>query len=233
MTAAPLFHVTDDLSPAFHAYAMERGLRGKELAETVRIIMRKIVFHAINNTPKGDRAKLLEYMERKVYDSKVTLTKLGANPSKAAAKRAARVERWRGTLAAWIVFKLNIYGARSKKPDQAFAAVNKWVMRVAFGTNLHRAGFIKARGALRVASSERLPRLKESQGDYQERIGEEIVDLLVENWASAKGPRSVGITGIAGDAIEKAFPSVEVELTERLFQKFTESAKKSGFSVAA
>lgn len=228
-----LFQVDDQFSPAIQAYAFDRGLRGKELQETARIVMRKILFHAIQNIPKGNKEKFLKYVEQKVYSSKVTLTKLKENPSKASVARAAKVERWRGTLAAWIVFKLNIFGARAMKPERAFAAVGRWVAQKSFAFNLHKAGFLKARSALRVPSGEKLPRLRNVPGDFQERVTEEIVDLFAENWASAQSRGSLGIAGLAPDAISKAIPAAEAEITERLFQKFTMAAKRNGFEVSA
>lgn len=230
--ATPLFTVQDDLSDALYQYALAKEMHGKPLLESFRKVERNWIFRTIAAIPKGDREKFIRYMEKPVFESKVGHA-LPMNNSKAAVSRAAKVNRWKGTLGAWLVFKLNVEGARNKPPEAAYAIVNKWVMRKAAATNLHRAGLLPAAQAVRAPQAgARLPRLKSQPGSFQETATEDVVEFLAENWARAAGPHAVGVVGIAGNAFEAGAVIVTEELRSWTAELMGNTARRHGFDVS-
>lgn len=229
--------VTNTLSGSLLDLAHSRLLRGKPLADSMRVIMRKWVYDAIAAIPRGDRAAMLAYFQRIVYQSKVAPALARIDPfstSRRAAESAARIDKWRGTLAAWIVFKLNPYGARSKDPGSAFQRVNRWVSNKLFATNLHKAGLFKARSQLHAPpGSDPLPKLRNAPGDYTESVADGIVDLLAENWASAGGPRAAGIAALAPGAFADTSDKLAEECFQSMLHSLLQAAKEAGFSAAA
>lgn len=234
--------VFTDLSAvdALREYAADQGMRGKGMIEVMRKVMRYWVSFHLAKVPRGDRAKVRDYMMRNVAVLKkaTAASQLPAGASKAAAKRAANVDALRGTVAARIVAGLNIYSARSvKSPSQFYQLVKRFIARREFATNVHRAGSLKALRALKVPRGGRIPNLKEVPGDYREDVEAEAAEILVENWASARAnrasPNPKGITGLAGDSFERALTEVD-----RLFARFVsenrdQTARRLGFTVSA
>lgn len=227
-----LFVITDlSLSGAFRTYARQQELRGKGIAETAKKFMRMWVGEALDRIPPGDRDKVQRYLLQQTATARVAAA---TKDTKKAARSAALANQFRHTIAARIVAALNIYHARGKPADQFYSAVNRWFQRRLFAVNLHRAGLLPARRQLRLADRKgRMPRLSAAPGDYGETLTEDIVTLVVENWASARktptNPSPKGITGLAGGAFDSALNAVNARITDYVLQNMRIAANRSGF----
>lgn len=231
-----LFEFTDlTLHTAFRDYALQRELRGKGVADTAAKFMRMWVDEALSLIPAGDRDKVQRYLLQQVTAYRA-LTAPGKNTKKAA-RQNALANQYRHTLAARIVGALNIYSARGNDAGQYYQKVNRWVQRRIFAVNLHRAGLLPARKALRLRDGKgNMPRLKSAPGSYAESLTDDIVTLTVENWASSaktpSNPTPKGITGLAGNAFESSLGAVYSRLESYVIADMGRAAARSGFNVS-
>lgn len=232
--ADPLFEITDvSLNRAFVEYARQRELRGKGVLDTAQKFMRMWVDAALALVPAGDRGKVEAYLLRQTAGIR-NLTS-PAKDTKKAKRENALGNKYRGTVAARIVAALDIYGVRGKDSATFYRGVNRWVQRRKFAVNLHRAGMLPARKALRIRDPKgNPPRLKSAPGSYQESLTEDIVTLTVENWASSQKTKTnqnpKGITGLAGRAFESSLPTVYARLEEFIIADLNRAGRRVGFS---
>lgn len=229
-----LIDVADGLSPALYQFAVLRALRGRDMADAMRWIMKEWVKSAIESIPGTSRARILQDLSARVTTTRRAISAIQSiNPFQttlAAAKAAGRIDRWRGTLAAAIVAVYNIGGARHKAAGAFYQAVNKWAMRKAFGANLHKAGLQQARRALHISAGGEPAKLRRAPGDYRETITEEAAEMLAENWASSAGKSAAGITGLAPNAFLGTISAVEEKFKLRMQREMVLAARQSGFA---
>ena len=227
MTGA--IHITDlSAIDTLRRYAGAEAFRGKGMAETMKKVMRFWVDFATEKIPKGNAAKV----ESDLRGVLTNYSRLKSNKSKAA-------NEWRGTYAARIVAMIDYQGARKLKGAAFYAKVRLFVRRRKFAVNLHRSGMRPAFMALRnrMARAGRLPQFKDQPGGYIERVKDQVVEILVENWARAGGPKADGIGGTiagknTGEAFNEALGQVEILLADFLQQDVKKWAEKNGLTAA-
>lgn len=230
-----------DVLPMVEAWAAHASLRGKDMQAVFRKVMRFAVDFLIAKTPKGDRVKLKNnlhaltetYLQESAKSGRRRLKSAGAN-------------KWRGTVAASIVFRLNYNGARTAAMERSpkfYAEVGRFVAGRNYALNLHAAGFRPAQRELHGAfAGVRLPGFKREPTGGPGRItssfnSDTVAGILVENWAQAADvpgrPSPIGAQGVLGDKIKELMPDLD-----RLFAKFLQediirAAKVAGFKAAA
>ena len=230
------FKVVDlTLQSAFHDWAIQRELRGKGVADTAAKVMRYWVESALEEIPAGDREKVGTYLRTKIteYSSLTAAAARGATPTtKSGQKKVARANEYRGTIAARIVAALNIYQSRGKSFEQFYANVNKWVQRRIFSVNLHRAGLLPARRTLRLRDKKgNMPRIKNAPGSYGERITDEVVVIMVENWATSHG--GDGIVKLAGSAFDIGLAKATERIAGFVQADLEKTARRVGFTATS
>lgn len=211
-------------SEALRKYAGMQALRGKSMAETMKKVMKFWVSFAIAKVPKGDAEKIMRDMQTIV-----------TNYSRLGTRRGKTADAWRGTYAAMLVAMLNWQGARKLKGAAFYAKARMFANRRRFAANLHRSGMRPAMMRLRakMTSAGRLPQFKNQPGGYVERVGDRVVDILVENWAKAGSKRSGGITKLAPHAFTDALAEVDAMLAEFFLQDVKKWADKVGLTPGA
>ncbi len=215
-------------SDALRRYAGAEAFRGKGMAETMKKVMRFWVDFATAKIPKGDPAKI-----------ESDLKSLVAGYSRLGTRRGKAADAWRGTYASRIVAMIDWQGARKLKGAAFYAAVRRFVARRKFASNLHRSGMRPAFLALRnrMSRAGRLPQFKDQPGGYVDRVKDQVVEILVENWARAGGPKSDGIGGTiagknTGEAFNEALGQVEILLAKFLQEDVKKWAEKNGLTAA-
>lgn len=234
MTTAPLFTVTDmSAIPALQRYAVAQGLRGKDIIETVRKVVRYWVSFALHKIPKGDPKKIRDSLTQIV----TTYSKVNTRNVRSATRVA---NRWRGTLAAKLVFLLDYQGARAAAGfgdiEGNYRRATLFTNRRSYAAGLMRSGLREAVMRLHNvagANPGRLPKFKNQPGSYDEKFTESVTTIIVENWARAAGARSKSIAQLRGDAFSSALPEVERMIADFLAQDMKKAAQKEGFQVAA
>lgn len=214
--------ITDlSASDALMRYAGIEALRGKNMAETMQKIMRFWVSFAIKKIPPGSEDKIWKDM-----------TAIVTNYARLGTKRSKTADAWRGTYAAMIVAKLNWQGARTLRGAAFYGKARLFANRRKFAANLHRSGMRPAIMQLRgrMGSIGRMKKFKNQPGGYTEKVQDRVVDILVENWAAAGSPGSVGITGLAGGAFETALAEVETMLADFFIKDTKKWAEKVGLT---
>jgi hypothetical protein len=230
------FKVVDlTLVPAFRDWGIQRELRGKGIADTASKVMRWWVESALEEIPAGDRSKVETYLRTKIteYSSLKAMAARGKAPTtKAGLRKVERANALRGTIAARIVAALNIYQSRGMKFEQFYANVNKWMQRRIFSVNLHRAGLLPARRTLRLRDRKgNMPRIKNLPGQYSERITDQVVSLMVENWAASRD--GDGIVKLAGSAFHRGLAQVGIRIAGYVAEGVAKAARRVGFKVGA
>lgn len=233
-------------SLALTRYAGIEALRGKTMAETMKKVMRFWVDFAVKKVPKGDRGKIMRELSQVVTSySKISssMTGVSTNLKTRKTKRAAHVDRWKGTYASIIVAKLNYNKAKGSGWDHFYKSVALFVRRRLFASNLHRSGFRPAFMRLRgkMSSLGRDPKMRSDAGGYIDSVKERVVEILVENWASAredwepgvpKKHKPDGISKLAPNAFNEALVQVEAMLTDFFYKDVKKLAKEVGFDVS-
>lgn len=234
MSAAPAiegqFRIVDfSASDAFLRYSHAEALRGKGLAETMKKVMRFWVDFATAKIPAGSADKITADLKQVI-----------SSYSRLSTRRGKTADAWRGTYAARIVSMIDWQGARNLRGAAFYAKVRQFAARRRFAANFHRSGMRPAFLALRgkVAKFGKLPQFASQPGRYKDDVKEAVVDILVENWAKAGGPRSDGITGTingknTGMAFEDALVQVEALLNGFMDQDIRRAAERSGLTVVA
>ena len=225
-----LFTVTDmSAVDALRRYAVAQGLRGKDLAETLRKAMKFVVSFSISKIPKGDPAKIRANLTRIVS----TYSKLETRNVRSKARAS---NQWRGTLAAKLVFILDWQNARLDAAfgdiEAAYKKAGLFTQRRTFAAGLHRSGLREAAFRLRATSGAgRLPKFKDQPGRYDEQLAEDVSSILVETWARAAGKDSKDPTQFYPDVFERVMPEVDQLLAGFLEKDMQRAAVKEGFTV--
>jgi len=220
--------VDTSANDALRRYATAQGLRGKDIIETVRKVMKYLVSFAIKKIPRGDPQKIRA-------DLTQVLTTYSRISTRNIRSQSAVANKWRGTLAARIVFMLDWQGARVAAAfgdyDGAYQKASLFTNRRVFAAGLHRSGLREAITRLRASSGGgRLPKFKNQPGSYDEQISDNITTILVENWARAANANAKGITGLAPDAFSAAMPEVERMLTDFIARDMLAAAAREGLT---
>ncbi len=151
-------------------------------------------------------------------------------------------DKYRGTVAAMIVQRLNWKGAnsaRNKRGGPAFyGKVGQFINARVFSRNVHKAGFKPALVALKAGTKERTPNYRKMPGSFSQKVEDWAATLLAENFASAaKRPGNtaepLGIAGLAPDCLSAAEPEVAAQLEKWLAEDLAAAAIKAGLSKAA
>lgn len=236
--AQPLVKIIDlNLIQAFDTWSMQRGLRGRDIADTIAKVMRYWVSFAMAKVPRGDASRIRQELKRIISGYSI----LGGHTVKTKKAHALR-----GTMAAAIVAILNYKGARDlarARSPEFYTRVNQYINARAFSANHHRGGFIPAINVLGrggkltgdAASPSRLPKYKHPSGSIAHKFTDQLASIVVENFASssANDPfrAPAGITGLAGRAFDTALTEVVTLIGKFLQQDLEKSAKAAGFTV--
>ena len=227
---------------AFDQWAVARGMRGKDLAETVSNVMKYWVSFAMAKVPRGDRAKVRENLTRLVSTYSAIDRQIYSGKRN---KDTRRADALRGTVAAAIVAILNYKGARElarQRSPEFYSKVREFIGKREYSVNHHRGGFIPAINVLGrgkgSTAGDRPPKYRHPSGLIAHQFTDELAEILVENFASQSGDhpfrtRPDGITGIAGDAFDAALGEV-LELVSDFLQKdMLDAARSAGFTVTS
>jgi len=225
-----LFTITDTSAlTALPRYAVAQGLRGKDLMQTVRKVMKFFVSYGVAKNPKGDPEKIRANLTRivRTHEKLGSLNVRGKN----------RVSnQWRGTMAARVIFKLDWQGARV---DAGFGDIEGYYRKAAlfynrrrFASGFHRSGFREAIMRLRAGSGVgRLPKFQRQPGLYDEQLSENLTSILAESWARGAGKDAKDPTQFYPDVFELAMPEVDRKFGEFLEQDMQAAAVREGFTV--
>lgn len=214
-------------STALGQWAMQRGLRGKDIADTVAKAMGYLVKNALRRIDKGDRAKIERSLLTIIQEERQ-----GAAKRKRA--KGVQAEKFRGTLAARLVYLLDYKGARAQfraRSPKFYQTVGQWYRARLFSTNLHRAGLLPALSTLRQGTEGPMPRYRKAPGDIKHAFTAEDAEIVVRNWASSAerlGRQPAGITGLAGDAFEAGLSEMERRVAEFLQRDMEAAAARAG-----
>jgi len=223
------------LLPALELWAASASMRGKTMQDIFRKAMRFAVDFAIAKTPRGDRDKIksdLSQLTQEYIIAENTATRVRPRV------KTASANKWRGTIAAALVFLINYKGARAfaRTRDPGFyALVGKFASGRQYATNLHKAGFKPAQQELRGPSpGVRLPIFHHPPGGITQHFDSDAVaGILVQNWASSAqipGRRPPdGVAGLIGDRINDVLPELNTLFTRFIEDDLIMSATKIGF----
>lgn len=230
-----LFQITD--TSAIHSlakYAAKEALRGKGMMESARKVFAFLVSFALAKIPNGDPKKIRAQLLQVVVASRRLSAWQGASSSLRTRRVRRAADELRGTLAAKLVWLLNYAGARAAKGPAFYKLVRKFVSGRIYSARLHRAGLLPALSGTKArAKGGRLPKFRHTPGSYAEALTKDVATILAENWASAHGPNSKGIIGLAGYAFDTALPEVDRLLTSYLLKDIEKAAREAGFQVPA
>lgn len=233
-----------DVLQAFDQWALARGMRGRDIYDTIAKVMRYWVSFAMAKVPLGDPARVRAGLMRQIR-SYSALGRIVHSGGRNAGTR--RADALRGTVASAIVAILNYKGARDlakARSPQFYARVNEYIRKRAYSVNHHRGGFIPAISVLgrgkgsdpAASGGVRMPKYRHPAGSMAHSFTDELAHILVENFASQSGEhpfrtRPVGITGLAGRAFEEALGEVGVMIGEFLRRDMENAASVAGLSV--
>lgn len=237
---------------AFDRWAVARGMRGRDLYDTVAKVMRYWVSFAMAKVPKGDAGKVREGLRRQIRTySQIAARHTGSYTNLRSRKThrgpgAAQADIYRGSVAAAIVAILNYKGAntlaRARSPEFYKKAAEYERNRV-YSVNHHRSGFMPAINVLgRGKGSDpgngnvRMPKYRHPRGLIAHDFTDELAEILVENFASQSGnhpfrTKPDGIAGLAGDAFDKGLAEVVKMVGEFLYHDLANGAAEAGFVV--
>lgn len=227
----PLLRVKDvSALDALRRYATAQGLRGKDIIDVVRKAMKYWVSFSIAKIPKGDPQKIRAHLTQIVS----TYSKLSARNARNANRTS---DKWRGTLAVQLVFKLNWQDARLAGAfgdiEGSYRKAALFTSRRVFAAGLHRSGLREAVLKLRAGSGAgRLPKFKNQPGAYAEKLADNVTSILVESWAKAAGSHAKDPTQLYPNAFTQALPEVERLIAGFLEKDMKTAAAKQGFTVS-
>jgi hypothetical protein len=243
----PLVKIIDlNLIQAFDQWAVQRGMRGRDSADTIAKVMRYWVSFAMAKVPRGDAAKIRQDLRRIIttYSNLRAIAGPKTNLRTRKTTRDARADQLRGSMAAAIVAILNYRGARDlakARSPQFYAKVNQFINARAHSANHHRSGFLPAINVLgrgtgkgtanSAAVAGRLPKYQHPPGAVAHKFTDQLASILVENFASAAGPHAAGITGLAGGAFDAGLTEVIAMIGNFLRDDLLKSAQAAGFAV--
>ncbi len=233
-----------DVVSAFDRWAIARGMRGKDIFDTIAKVMQYWVSFAMSKIPQGDRAKVRANLMRTIRNysalDRVVYAGKGKN------RDIRRANMLRGTVASAIVAIINYKGARElarARSPQFYAQVAKYIGSREYSVSHHRAGLLPAinvlgrgKGTSAADRGTGMPKYKHPPGFMAHDFTEELASILVENFASQSGnhpfrTRPSGIAGLAGDAFDTALAEVVGMVGEFLHHDMANAAAASGFTV--
>jgi len=234
----PLVKIIDlNLIQAFDQWAVQRGMRGRDIADTIAKVMRYWVSFAMAKVPRGDAGKIRAHLQ--------TLIVSYSRAKRGGKSRSA--DRYRGTMAAAIVMILNYKGARElarARSPQFYQRVNQFINARAYSANHHRSGFLPAINVLgrgkganaKNAINTRVPKYRHPPGYVAHKFTDDLASILVENFSSQSADHPFrtkpdGIAGLAGGAFDSALGEVIEMIGGFLKADLEKSAQKAGFKV--
>lgn len=231
MQESQLFLPVDfSVLPALDAWGKYASMRGKSVEDVMKKAMRYALDFAIAKTRKGNREKVRADLSRVIAVYKGTRKNSKAKAS----------NQWRGTMAAAIIWRLNLRNGQTlavNKSPAFYSAVAKFVNGREYAVNLHAAGWKPAQRALRgPSSSVRLPSFRKAPPGSEPRMSfsADLAEIIVENWASSAAvdgrPTPTGMQGAIGDRINEILPDLEALFTKFLAQDIMLAANEAGFS---
>jgi len=213
---------------AFDEWAELQKLRGKSGEQVLRKLMTYWISFAIAKIPAGNAETIRADL--------MTLRRNYKPPIIGAKGKAA--DRYRGTIAAMLVQRLNWKNANSAKNKRGGSAfygkVPQFINARVFSRNVHKAGFKPTLAALRAKSPDRTPNYGKMPGTYEQDINDWSATLIAENYASsAQRPGNtlapLTIVGLAGDCLSAPEPEVARQLEKWLAEDLIAAANRTGF----
>lgn len=237
----PLIHVrldTSQLGPAFARWAELRRRRGRSDEGVPRKVMRFWISAAMSRIPRAEAEKIGKDLMKIASLKKKAGTGGGNAKSRRRRRRlSALAEKYRGTVAALLVQRLNWRNANTDKKKNGgsmfYSRVGQFIGARKWSRGVHRAGFFPVIRALKAERHGYLPRLKKVPGTYVEKFADDAATLIAENMASSAqrpgGPAPDGIAGVAPDCLKDS----EADMA-RLFEKWlaedeADYARRAGF----
>jgi hypothetical protein len=222
-------------------FGASREISGRQFHQTARYAMRLWVSFALNKIAAAEPSKIRSALSRVVTGYTVMATASIGSRTNLKSRKTSRVkaaDQWRGTLASKIVGMLNYRNARTAPRSDFYRIVGKFVRGRVFGARIHRAGMGPAMDATadvgRVRREGRkLPKYRKAPGSYEQRLKADTADILVENFASAFGPRAKGIVGIAPEAFNSSAAEVDRLLGLYAERNLREAARSAGYTARA
>lgn len=232
-----------DCITAFDQWALARGMRGKDIFDTIAKVMQYWVSFAMSKVPKGDAGKIRRHLETLT----TSYSRIGSG-DRAKLRGSRTSNRLRGTIASAIVHILNYKGARLKAAfgDDAgyYATVNQYINARAYSANMYRGGFMPAinvlgrgKGADPGNSGQiRAPKYRHPTGSIAHSFTDQLASILVENFAAQSDnhpfrSKSSTIETLAGDAFDKGLVQVIEMVGSFLKNDMEKAAAASGFTV--
>jgi hypothetical protein len=222
--AAALTFTDTSLQKSLARYAAARRVRGRTDQDTLRKVMKEWLFLAWEKIPAGNKPKIQANLMQIV-------TKYKAAGKRRSKSKAAN--EMRGTLAMHIIMKLNYGGVREAAPkggwqtDAPYRIAKRFVKMRLFSSNMHRAGLFKGFDLVHGRPGGGGPRYRKAPiGSADESLGNQLTEILVENWASSKG--GIGISGLAGDAFEATAAAVATRFRQFAIEDELVNAQKYG-----
>lgn len=233
------------LNAALANYARLRQGRGRDLQDTLRLVMKYWVSFAMSKIPKGDK--------NKVQQGLMTLTQKYSRVSaraRSSVRSGARGNKYRGTIAAAVVAMLNYRGARLKaafgNDDAFYGDVASYVNARKYSVNLHAIGgfspALAVIGRYRTRADSSIgtgsgPKYGTPPGLIEEQLTGDLAEILVENYASAAtkpgSPAPLGVGGLPGGntAFSESLPQIIKLFTQFASQDEMKLLKAAGFPV--
>lgn len=213
---------------AFDEWAELQKLRGKSGEQVLRKLMTYWISFAIAKIPAGNAETIRADL--------MTLRRNYKPPVNGVKGKVA--DRYRGTIAAFIVQKLNWKGANAAKNKRGGSAfygkVGQFINARVFSRNVHKAGFKPTLAALRSKATDRMPNYRKMPGTFEQEITDWAATLISENFASAaqrpgNTDAPLGIAGLAPDCLSAAEPEVARQLEKWLAEDLIAAANRTGF----
>ncbi len=229
--------VTDSsLLPCTAAYIASEAMRGRSYMQTLQKVMRFWLSFCLKRVPKGDKAKVENYLMKEVDHIKASGAEaaLPGDASKQAKRRAANIDRFRGTLIARLIRKFNIYGARARRAPAAFYQLcARYLSRRKSSVNVHRASLIDPLRKLKGTAGDGM-KAKHSPHALVEKATEAFASIAVDAWGSSRktksNPRPKGMAGVAGKVFHQTMSMLERITAQWLTERLLPPARRSGFT---
>lgn len=218
MSQTPLQFTDLSLQHSLSRYAAARRHRGGTDQSTLRKVMREWLFEAWERIPEGNKPGIRANLMR-IITTYARATK---------GRKSKAQDEMKGTLAAKVIWMLDYKGARKLKGAAFYRMAKRFLNMRMFSANMHRAGLFKGFDLVHGRPPGRSgPKYKKHPiGDANESIGNQVSEILVENWASAKN--GWGIAGIAGGAFEDSAAAIAEKFRRYAIADELQNAQKHG-----
>jgi len=209
-------------SEALRNYAGMRAMKGKGIDRTLRNVMKLWVSYAYKSIEKKKGGKP-EAIERELK----TIVTTYQGVRKAKGKSA---DEYRGTLAArlFLFFSKDAVAASTLRGAAFYNKVRKFANSRKATAGHHLAGMLPAMRALRAPAGR--SKIRHPAGSFSESILEAAAEIMAENYAAGRSPRSVGIGGLVPDAFTSVIPQLEAQLTKFFLDDIKQGAREVGLN---